>query len=336
MSNPWLITLENWNKVLASLIQDFVLYGTTEEQGILDYQMLSGETVGTVVYNTPRPTTPLKTFFTPVKENVVKTPEDLSPRIILGVPSCDLSALDLLDAIYLEEPYVDPYYRQKRENTILIGTDCHSRLETCHCTTYGGQPYPVKNHDLSISISGEKVFLSVNSDKGTGFLDKISVNGAFRQCEESEMEDVIRERNNLSAELKEANSSLPDAAMTGGLIKSTGKEIWVKYASTCVSCGACATICPTCTCFLLVDRPEFEKVRQMDACQYPAFERVAAGEDPLSNNWVRFRNRYMCKYVWKPSRYDTQACTGCGRCTEACIGAIDKNELFVEVCQIIA
>ena len=63
---------------------------------------------------------------------------------------------------------------------------------------------------------------------------------------------------------------------------------------------------------------------------------LAAGEDPLSNNWVRFRNRYMCKYVWKPGRYNTMACTGCGRCTDACIGAIDKNELFIEVCQIIA
>ena len=41
------------------------------------------------------------------------------------------------------------------------------------------------------------------------------------------------------------------------------------------------TICPTCTCFLLIDKPGFEKVKQMDACQYPGFERVAGGEDAL-------------------------------------------------------
>jgi ferredoxin len=52
------------------------------------------------------------------------------------------------------------------------------------------------------------------------------------------------------------------------------------YSADCVSCGACAAICPTCTCFLLIDRPDFEKIRQLDACQYPGFERVAAGEDP--------------------------------------------------------
>ena len=150
------------------------------------------------------------------------------------------------------------------------------------------------------------------------------------------MQELQQLREQMVAELNEVNSSLPDAEMTGGLIKSTGRDIWEKYASSCVSCGACATICPTCTCFLLIDRPGFEKIRQLDACQYPAFERVAAGEDPLANKWIRFRNRYMCKYVWKPAHYDTLACTGCGRCTDACIGAINKNELIVELCQVIA
>jgi ferredoxin len=27
------------------------------------------------------------------------------------------------------------------------------------------------------------------------------------------------------------------------------------------------------------------------------------------------------------------ACTGCGRCIEACIGKINKNELFMELTQ---
>jgi ferredoxin len=81
----------------------------------------------------------------------------------------------------------------------------------------------------------------------------------------------------------------------------------------------------------LVDKPGFEKVRQLDTCQYPGFERVAGGEDALNVLAERFKNRYMCKYVWKPEKYDQKACTGCGRCIEACIGQIDKNELFIEL-----
>ncbi|MCK4989202.1 MAG: 4Fe-4S dicluster domain-containing protein, partial [Bacteroidales bacterium] len=95
--------------------------------------------------------------------------------------------------------------------------------------------------------------------------------------------------------------------------------------------GACSAICPTCSCFLLIDRPGFEKIRQLDTCQYPGFERVAGGEDSLGHLKDRFRNRYMCKYVWKPLKYELKACTGCGRCIEACIGQINKNELFMEL-----
>ena len=38
----------------------------------------------------------------------------------------------------------------------------------------------------------------------------------------------------------------------------------------------------------------------MDGCQYPGFERVAGGEDALFELHNRFKNRYLCKYVWKP------------------------------------
>jgi ferredoxin len=86
-------------------------------------------------------------------------------------------------------------------------------------------------------------------------------------------------------------------------------------------------ICPSCNCFLLLDRKPFEKVRNWDACQYPSFERVAGGEDPLKRHWVRFQNRYLCKFLFKPERFGLLACTGCGRCIDACIGKINKNEV---------
>jgi formate hydrogenlyase subunit 6/NADH:ubiquinone oxidoreductase subunit I len=128
--------------------------------------------------------------------------------------------------------------------------------------------------------------------------------------------------------LEHQNHDLPNYKTTSDLINNSGDEVWKSYSKTCVSCGACATICPTCTCFLLIDRPGFDKVRQLDACQYPGFERIAAGEDPLHQKSVRFKNRYMCKYVWKPERFNSTACTGCGRCIDCCIGKIDKNEIF--------
>ena len=132
-------------------------------------------------------------------------------------------------------------------------------------------------------------------------------------------------------EVQEKNSFLPMTDLTGNLIENSDLTVWEKYAEKCVSCGACATICPTCTCFLLIDKPDFEKVRQIDACQYPGFERIAAGEDPLKRKSHRFRNRYLCKYVWKKESFKSLACTGCGRCIEGCIGKINKNDLIKEL-----
>ncbi len=126
-------------------------------------------------------------------------------------------------------------------------------------------------------------------------------------------------------------NGLPDYKKTGQQIHESKADIWEKYSSHCVSCGACVTICPTCSCFLLIDKPGFEKVKQMDGCQYPGFERVAGGEDALFELHNRFKNRYLCKYVWKPRKFGSIACTGCGRCIEACIGRINKNEIFIEL-----
>jgi ferredoxin len=180
-----------------------------------------------------------------------------------------------------------------------------------------------------------RVFVIPNSEKGIRLIGEFSGRGTFKVISGDEMQELTNLREEMATRVNEANSSLPDAVMTGGLIRNSDKDIWQKYSASCVSCGACATICPTCTCFLLVDRPGFEKVRQMDACQLPAFERVAAGEDPLGKVHIRFRNRYQCKFLWKPAHYKATACTGCGRCIEACIGGINKNELFMELLQVV-
>jgi ferredoxin len=189
----------------------------------------------------------------------------------------------------------------------------------------------VENHDLVLSLANEKIFLQVNSDKGEGFIQSIRKITSLEDPTENEIQEILDKRNEVENSLNARNRDLPNYNETGDLINTSEDEIWKKYSETCVSCGACATICPTCTCFLLLERPGFEKVRHLDACQYPGFEKVAAGEDPLRELYKRFRNRYLCKYVWKPEKFNSLACTGCGRCIEACIGNISKNELFLEL-----
>ncbi|MGC9344542.1 MAG: 4Fe-4S dicluster domain-containing protein [Bacteroidales bacterium] len=326
-------SIESWNKQLAKLIPEYDIYAPKKFEENIEYAPITQPSeIDRIIYNQPKPSTPLKTFFLPVKENVVKFKDSGKKRIILGIPACDLHGLSLLDEIYMDEEYLDPIYSRHRLNTILIGSDCFSFQEHCHCTSYGFNPWPEKNEDLIVSVIGNEVILEVNSEKGKEFTEKWLKPENSTNLKSS-IDQIKKQRETIVSDIRANNQSLPDYEQTGRLVNGSEEEIWNKYSDSCVSCGACSAICPTCSCFLFIERPEFEKVRSLDTCQYPGFERVAAGEDPLRQLSKRFRNRYMCKYVWKPEKFKSKACTGCGRCIEACIGEINKNELFIELNQ---
>jgi ferredoxin len=225
------------------------------------------------------------------------------------------------------------FYRERRDHTILISVDCFEKQDYCHCTAYGINPWSDSDADLSVMDIENLIVIRIISQKGKDFLSQFS---NVKPLDNNNIINTIEEAHKkVKTELQKANNGLPDYKATGLIVRKASREIWEKYSSRCVSCGACATICPTCSCFLLIDKPGFEKIKQLDACQYPGFERVAGGEDSLFNRSSRFRNRYMCKYVWKPEKFSSVACTGCGRCIEACIGKINKNELFMELAEKI-
>jgi sulfhydrogenase subunit beta (sulfur reductase) len=323
------ITKEEWDKTLEQLLLSFTIFAGIEDEFGQDYELIKPENIACISYNKPKPATSLKHFFLPIKENVTSDRTDTRPRVIIGVPNCDISALSLLDEIYLDKDFNDIFYRKRRENTILISSDCFGIQEHCHCLSYDVKPYSLSNADLSVIHIDGTIILRIITPRG----EKFTANFPAIQPldDKSIIETVEKKHQSTENLLQTANRSLPDYKNTGELVTRAEMDVWEKYSGQCVSCGACTTICPTCTCFLLIDKPGFEKVKQMDACQYPGFGRVAGGEDALFELHNRFRNRYMCKYSWKPDKFNSIACTGCGRCIEACIGKINKNEIFIEL-----
>lgn len=323
------IDKEEWDKTIEQLLLSYSVFASVSDEFGQDYELVTSEVIPRITYNKPKPTTPLKAFFLPVKENVTSGNIPEKTRVIIGVPNCDIEALGLLDEIYLDPDFTDLFYKTRRENTIIVASDCFGTQEHCHCTSYGIKPYATEKADLAVIHLDNNIIIRVISEKGNNFINKFP--HLLQVNDKNIIDSIGREQKATEKKLKSSNKGLPDYSHTGLLIGKAEKETWEKYSSRCVSCGACTAICPTCTCFLLIDRPGFEKIKQMDACQYPGFQRVAGGEDSLFDLPKRFRNRYMCKYVWKPSRYASIACTGCGRCIEACPGRINKNELFMEL-----
>lgn len=319
-----------WDERLIRLLSSFDLYAPVENGLFSDYHLLDPDTIPAIIYNKPKPVTPLKKFFLPVKENVTIKSKGVRPVAVLGAPNCDVMALAFLDQIYLDKEYYDPAYGERRERTTIISVDCLSIQEHCHCTTYGIEPTINEHSDLAVALLEDQVVLSIYTQKGESFAEKLGLAEAA-DPDKKLLLSLHNKQEAVKKMLAEQNTRLPDYQETGKLVDSAREASWKQHAENCVSCGACSAICPSCSCFLLIDRPGFQKVRQLDTCQYPGFERVAGGEDALGPLPERFRNRYMCKYVWKAQKYDLKACTGCGRCIETCIGDINKNELFMEL-----
>jgi sulfhydrogenase subunit beta (sulfur reductase) len=325
------IKKEDWDNTLEHLLLSYSIFACVENEYGLDYESIRPADIRKISYNKPRPVTPLKSFFLPVRENVTSEQIQAKPRIIMGIPNCDIEGLGLPDEIYLDNEFSDIYYSKRRENTLLITSDCFSILEHCHCMSYNVKPWSENHADLSVIRLDGTIFLRILSGKGQDFVD--SIQSIILPDNDDHIAAIDKARHNTAALLAEANKGLPNYAVSGSLICDAQNDIWEKYSSRCVSCGACSSICPTCTCFLLIDKPGFNKVKQLDTCQYPGFERVAGGEDALFELNSRFRNRYMCKYVWKPEKFSSLPCTGCGRCIDACPGKINKNELIMDLVQ---
>ena len=75
----------------------------------------------------------------------------------------------------------------------------------------------------------------------------------------------------------------------------------------------------------------FARMKYQDSCQLSGYARVAGGASPRHELYERFRNRYYCKYEYRPDSIGLVACTGCGRCIDACQGKIDKRDVLQEV-----
>jgi len=324
------IPKHEWDERIQALLSSWNFYAPVENEFSCDYALLDAETVPDIVYNKPKPVTPLKKFFLPVKENVTTPNQNNRPVAIIGAPNCDVMALALLDQIYLDQDYYDPAYGERRERTTIITSDCFSIQEYCHCTSYGIEPFGNEHSDLSVALIDDQVIITLLNKKGESFIEMLGLTVTVDPGKQL-LEHLENKHQEVVKLLAIQNEGLPDTEQTGELISTNGGDIWKKYAKECVSCGACSAICPSCSCFLLIDKPGFQKIRQLDTCQYPGFERVAGGEDALGPLPERFKNRYMCKYVWKPKNYNLKACTGCGRCIETCIGQINKNELIMEL-----
>ena len=281
-----------------------------------------------------RQSQPFKSFINPIREKILGPgPGEKRPLVVAGVKGCDLSSLILQDFVYQGGDVEDPFYRENRKNMTIIAADCTYAKETCFCLAMEGAPYPRKYFDLSIASVDNYFLVEVGSPKGAKIADDFRMFFKPTPPHAANVRQSLRDKVTKQIEGFIRNRGTPDTVKIKGAVKKNyhRTDFWADMASTCVECGACNLACPTCHCFLLFDEKDAsgaKRFREWDACLYSTFARVAGDHNPRKHLHERLRNRLDKKFEFFPQVLNYFACTGCGRCIEACPGNIDIREVL--------
>ena len=247
---------------------------------------------------------------------VIDTRCDSEDFVVFGVRACDVKSFEVLDRVFLSEPR-DSFYAMKREHGIIVSLACTRPSETCFCTTFGIDASTPAG-DVSAWKTADALYLQANTEKGEALLGRLS--GLLDDCCDSAVTEQKEQIAKVMAKLP--LKDLTTDSFGGGKTKELFNDpAWDELSSTCLGCGTCTFVCPTCQCYDIKDFNTGNGViryRCWDSCMYSEFTRMAHGNNRLTQK-ERFRQRFMHKLVYYPENNDGLfSCVGCGRCLAKC------------------
>ena len=236
--------------------------------------------------------------------------------VVFGVRACDVKSIEVLDKVFLAEP-VDSYYQTRREHGIIVSMACNKPSETCFCQTFGIDATNPQG-DIACYKTNDAFYLDGITEKGKALLEKLS--SVTEECCSCEVDAE-------KAKIKEILDKLPlkdlkaDAFGSDKTDEFFNRPEWKTLSESCLGCGTCTFVCPTCQCYDIKDfktKTGVERFRCWDSCMYSDFTKMSAGQPRLSQ-LERFRQRFMHKLVYFPTNNDGMfSCVGCGRCVAKC------------------
>lgn len=320
------IALKDINKLFSAFSKENAVYAPVKEGGLSDYKVWDEEKeVCLTDLNTVK--SPKDMFF-PQTENlvafkrgdktldIIENRDPSEPTVVFGVRACDLKGFEVLDKVFLAEP-VDTYYADRRSKVAIVALACGEPEETCFCTTFGIDPTnPVA--DATAWIVDDELYIKADTDKGKKLLEHAG--GVLSDADDAKVKAQQENVNKILAELPFGNLNLEE--FDGDhMMEKFNSEKWKELSSSCIGCGTCTFVCPTCQCYDIRDFDTgngIKRFRCWDSCMYSDFTKMAHG-NPRTSQVERFRQRFMHKLVYFPANNDGMySCVGCGRCLQKC------------------
>ncbi len=251
------------------------------------------------------------------------------PKVLVGVRACDISALCILDQIFIHGSFPSAYYQARRQNTFVIGMD-HEPLDDCFCESLG---HHVVSHGFNLFCTdlGDSYYLAVNSSKAFRMLKNVKTADPTKADDSRYIERRKSLERNFKTRVELSDlSSLMDIEFQS--------PIWDRWSAKCLSCGSCAMVCPTCYCYGIEENIDINlksasKERLQYSCNLVDFAEVAGGHNFRPGCADRLKYRYYHHYRGFAENDSEKICVGCNRCGATCLAGINPAEVIKDLRQ---
>ena len=248
-----------------------------------------------------------------------KKPDEKIPiKIIFGIHNCGISAMNILDEFYTTD-YIDADYKQRRNKMIIVGTSCMPD-EYCFCDKTNTHIVE-KGYDIFFTDLTDYYLVWIGTSKG---YDIVRVGQNMGIFNENVPEDVSDRFSNFRKEKREAFINDIDLEGVTDLMElSHDADFWKELGDKCLACGQCTMVCPTCTCYNIIEENTLNKdagtrERYWDSCMFKDFSLTAGDHNFRATKTDRLKLWYTHKLKAFIGHFGAPSCVGCGRCIITC------------------
>ena len=320
------IAKERLNELYAKIAETQGLFIPIKKAGEVNYAVWGeGKEVSLETLKTVK--SPKNAFF-PQTENMMefkvegKTIEVIDTRsetedfVVFGVRACDARSFTILDKVFLADP-VDTFYANRRAHGTIVTLACTRPTETCFCSAFDIDPANPEG-DVAAWMTESDLYLKALTEKGSALLEGIA--DLLENADETAVDAQKKAIGEIMAKLPLQNLPL-DAFKPEKMLEFFDSPSWKSLSESCLGCGTCTFVCPTCQCYDIKDFDTGHGVKRFrcwDSCMYSDFTKMAHGNSRLSQV-ERFRQRFMHKLIYFPANNNGEfGCVGCGRCLSKC------------------
>lgn len=246
---------------------------------------------------------------------IIENRDAAEPFVVFGVRACDCRSFDILDSVFLSDP-VDTFYQTRRENGTVVTMACNKPAETCFCGVFGIDAANPAG-DVTCWMDDNYLYWQEITEKGAALTAMLS---ELADCDSDVVRTIQEKTTEILKKLPLNNLDL-SGFESEKLMELFNSSAWDELSESCLGCGTCTFVCPTCQCYDVQDFDNGREVRRFrcwDSCMYSDFTMMAHGTNRPTQK-ERFRQRFMHKLVYYPSNNNgVFGCVGCGRCLQKC------------------